>query len=193
MRDSVSMGASEKIHADSSQVLERPGNRLRDVFAGSFDSLFKSNQNLYQLFFSIVKKLNKFFSLSRAILVVRSPKDNNLKVIALKGQKIARQGLALTLPEKNSLLYNVCECCKMYTQNFPTHFEGNFIEKKLLIDDETSSIAICPIRNNGSIHGLLCLASPIIYAFDMFGQGFLDSVLEQFGRRIKKEIDRLHI
>jgi len=189
----ISAGASDINLADTCRARERQENRLSNVFAGSFNSLFKSNQNLYQLFFSFIKKLNKFFSLSKAILVVRSPRDNNLKVVALKGQKSIRQGLALSLPEKNSLLYNVFDDCEIYTQNFPKDFEGNFVEKKLLIDNETSSIAVCPIRNDDSTHGLLCLASPIIYAFDMFGEGFLDSVLEQFGKRIKKEIDRLHI
>lgn len=170
-----------------------PGGKLTDIFLKSFGSLFKNHKSVHELFFSLIKKLNKFFSLSKAILVVHSAKDNTLKVIAMKGRRRSWQGLALSLPEKDSLLYKIFRGKKIYSQNYPDVFGGNFIEKKLLLDTDTCSIVICPIKSNGSIHGLLCLTSPMLYAFGMFEEGFLEGVLERFSGFIEKEIDRLHI
>lgn len=169
------------------------GRRITNVFLKSFGVLFKKPQSIHLTFFSLIKKLNRFFSLSRAILVVRSLRDDSLKVVAIKGRKESREGLALTLPEKGSLFYRVFTTKAPYCENYPDGFPGNFIEKKLLLDGDTGSIAICPIKHDGTVHGLLCLASPVLYAFGMFENGFLDAVLERFGMLIEKEAKRLNI
>jgi hypothetical protein len=155
--------------------------------------LFKDRKNIYHLFFSLIKKLGKFFSISKAVLVVRSPEDNALKVIALKSRHHARHGLALTLPKRDSLLHRVFKSREVYSASYPGGFEGNFIEKKLLLEDDTGSVAICPVSVNGTMQGLLCLTSPVVYAFSMFEEGFLDGVLEKFGRSIAREMKRLYV
>ena len=167
--------------------------RISNIFLRSLGALFNHNKNIYDLFFCLTKKLNKFFSLSRSILIVRSHVDNSLKVIAMKGPQNARVGLALTLPEDNSLLYRVLHKKVIYTENYPNGFKGNFIEEKLLLDDDPGSIVVCPIEHNNHVQGLICLTSPAIYAFTLFKDGFLDSVLDRFGKSIEKEIKRLRI
>jgi transcriptional regulator with GAF, ATPase, and Fis domain len=169
------------------------GKRISNLFSRSFSSLFKTNRNIKHLFFAVVKKLNKFFSLSNAVLAVYSSNDDCLKVIAAKGPKGSKEGLALSLPRKNSLFYKVFEENQIYIQNYPADFEGNFIEKKLLLKGETSSIAICPIFYKESVMGLLCMTSPSLYAFEMFQDGFLDDILGQFGVRLRDKLDKLRI
>ncbi len=166
--------------------------RMSNIFLKSLSSLFRNNKNIYDLFFSLTKKLNKFFSLSRSILVIRSMRDDDLKVIAMKGPQNSRIGLALTLPRQNSIIYQVLGGKEIYTENYPHEFSGNFIERKLLLDDNPGSIAICPIKNDGDVCGLICLTSPALYAFTLFRDGALDAVLERFGKSIEREISRLY-
>ncbi|MEW5924069.1 MAG: hypothetical protein AB1746_08790 [Candidatus Zixiibacteriota bacterium] len=168
-------------------------NRMSDIFLRSLSSLFRNNKNIYDIFFSLTKKLNKFFSLSRSILIVNSDKDNQLKVIAMKGPQDSRIGLALTLPRQDSILYQVFNSRAIYTENYPHQFAGNFIERKLLLDDNPGSIAICPVKSDGNVRGLICLTSPALYAFTLFRDGALDAVLERFGRSIEREISRLRV
>ncbi len=177
---------------DRDDVSGEMGERIANVFERSFNSLFKNNNSLDHLFFSLIKKLNKFFSISRAVLVVHSPRDEKLKAIALRGRK-ARQGLALTLPKRDSLLYTVFNKGDIYAENYSGIFKGNFIENKLLMIDKASSLVICPIRFKGRINALLCLTSQTLFAFNMFENGLLDSVLEQLGKFIDLELRRLHI
>jgi hypothetical protein len=138
------------------------GNCLRSLTA-----LFRKDRNIYKLFFAITKKLNKFFSISTAVLVVHSVRDGHLKVIAIRKPKYAGKGLALSIPEKDSLLYRIFRNNALYTANYPSVSETNFIEKKLLLEEGTQSLAICPITYGGSLAGLVCFASPVPYAFDM--------------------------
>jgi hypothetical protein len=169
------------------------GQRLKDIFGQSFIPVFKNNGDIYQAFFALTKKLNKFFSLSRAILAVYSPARRKLKVIAMRSKNSVRKGLALTLSENNSLLYRVFKDGDIYILDFPDEIKVNFIETKLLIGRETASLAVCPVTSNDNIIGLLGLSSPIPYAFTMFDGGFLDGVLEEFGRLVESERNRLMI
>jgi len=167
--------------------------RIGKVFLRSLGNLFKSNKNIYDLFFSLTKKLNKFFSLSRSILVIHSNRDDCLKVIAIKGVRGSRVGLALTLPREGSLLYRVLDDGVTYTENYPDKFNGNFIEKKLLLDDDPGSIVVYPVLYNDAIQGLICLTSPALYAFTLFNEGVLDPVLDKFGKSIEREAKRLRV
>ena len=167
--------------------------RIASNLLRSMAALFRKQKNVYKLFFSITKKLHKLFSISTAVLVVRSTRDGHLKVIAIKRPTYSREGLALTLPEKDSLFYSVLRNPAIYTENFSPGFDGNFIERKLMLDDRTKSLAICPIITNGVVAGLVCFTSPAVYAFQSFQEGFLDPVLKQFGAVLGEEERRLNL
>ena len=162
-------------------------------FIKSLSVRLKKSRSIYEQFFCLVKRLSRFFTLSRAVLVVHSSHQDVLKVIAIKGVRLTRQGLALTLPEKDSLLYSVFREKRMYSEDFSSLFKGNFIERKLLLDKDTGSFAVCPIECDGSTRGLLCLTSPFPYTFSIFEEGLLNGVMERFGRLIEKEMQRLSI
>lgn len=162
-----------------------PGGNLAsrsvDFLIRSFMALFIKQKNINKLFFAIAKKLNRLFDITSAVLVVRSIQNGHLKVIAIKKENYSREGLALTLPDRDSLLYRVFRKASLHIENITGSFSGNFIEKKLLLDEGARILAICPITSNESVSGLLCLASPSPAAFDLFEQGVLDSTLNQLG------------
>jgi len=170
--------------------LSESSKRITDVFNNCFNSVFKNNKTIHDIFFCLTKKLNKFFSISNSILIVYSETDSCLKAIASKGSK-ARHGLVLSLPREDSFLYSILDQGQIFTQNYPEELDCNFIEEKLLFQEETNSIAICPVRCNGSLRALLCLTSPIHYAFSMIDEGMLDGILHKFGEAIYPELERL--
>lgn len=146
-----------------------------EVFVKSFDSVVGRSQNINKLFFSFIKKFNRHLPISRAALILHSAKDDTLKMIALKAER-AREGLTLTLPKENSLLYRVFRTNAIYTADYPFYFSGNFFERKILIDLETKSVLITPILTGGNNFGLVCLTSPQESAFKEYDEYTMERV-----------------
>ena len=164
-----------------------------ESLARSFAALFRRNNNIYKLFFSLCKKLNKLFSLSTAVLVVHSVRDNSLKVIAVKNSKHSPEGISLTLPDQDSLLHSVFNDGSLHIDNSLEHFSGNFFEKKLLLGEEANSLAIIPINHDGNRIGLFCLASPRTNAFDLLDESLLRPVTAQFGEVLAVAVSDLNL
>jgi transcriptional regulator with GAF, ATPase, and Fis domain len=167
--------------------------RSFDFLIRSFMALFIKQKNVNNLFFAIAKKLNRLFEITSAVLIVRSTHDSSLKVIAIKKEHYSREGLALTLPDHDSLLYRVLRKASLHIERKPDDFSGNFIERKLLLDGNARTLAICPIVSNNSVSGLLCLSSPSPSAFDLVEKGILDSTLSQFGSLMSRTAGKLEL
>ena len=154
----------------------------------SLKAMLSKPSDIYKVFFLFTKKLNRFFPISQSALIVYSKQDNKLKVIAMKGLKGARKGLTLTLPESNSLLYKVFADGQFYIQHHPQKFDGNFIEEKIIKDEDAKSLAVVPISQNGSRCGLICLSSPDQDVFASFENGTMDEILENFSKNLIKRM-----
>jgi hypothetical protein len=166
---------------------ERDNIDIPESILRSIDTIIKRPQNLRRLFFSFIKKLNRFCPVSKAILIVHSDSDEHLKVIAIKGEKSAHEGLTLTLPSDNSLLYSIFRSRVTYTAGNPFVFSGNFFERKLLLDGETKSLFVAPILLNGTAHGLVCLSSSNDGAFAEIDQGCLEQIIGKFSKVFRRK------
>ncbi|UCD17171.1 MAG: hypothetical protein JSV44_12085 [Candidatus Zixiibacteriota bacterium] len=193
MNTSVAQDENLTIPAEEANITDGNYQRLKDTFLRSVGSLFGKQKNLPKLFFSVTKKLSKFFSISGALLVVHCDHDDRLKVIASKKMRHSHEGLALTLPPQRSLIYSVFRSGRTYIENYPDNFRGNFIEQKLLLDDEAKSLVICPTIHRGLPNGLICFTSPVPYAFVMFEAGILKDITEKFGAVLNRELRFLNI
>jgi len=151
-----------------------------EITAHAFDSILGKAHNINKLFFSFLKKFNRYLPVNRAALVIHSGRDKTLKVIALKGET-AREGLALTLPAENSLLHRVYNSRAVYIANQPFYFSGNFIERKILLNPETKAVMVAPLFDGGNIFGLICISSQREGAFEGCDQGILDKVFGKLG------------
>ncbi len=173
--------------------VNRPDSGINNIIMRSVSGIFNRRQHLPAQFFAITKKLSKFFSISGAVLIVHSKKDDCLKAIALKGDSYTREGLAISLPKTMSLLYDVFSDNEPYIENYPDGFPGNFVERKLILGEDTRSIIICPTRHEGRPNGLICFASPVPYAFVLFEDGNFDAMSEKIGSVIHRNRNRLNI
>lgn len=175
-----------------SQLIQKENGMSENVLQ-SIKAVMSKPSDIYKLFFLFIKRLDKFFPISQSSLILHSQKENKLKVIAMKGEKGTRKGLALTLPEKDSLFYKVFHSNNCFIQHHPEKFECSFIEQKILKDDTALSMAILPIFQDKTKHGLICLSSPEQDAFVSFENGQLDEVLMNFNKYLIKKIPTINI
>jgi transcriptional regulator with GAF, ATPase, and Fis domain len=160
---------------------DTPVSRFQiEQFLRALSAISKRHNNIHKLFFTILKKVNKLLPLSTAVLVSFSHKDNSLRVIDIKKPGYTGESLSLILPDKQSLLHSIFRKKEIFTENDPLKFDGNFLEKKLLFDNETKAVAVCPIWTNSHVSGLICFTSTIPQGFDMLERGILGAIANQF-------------
>jgi len=166
---------------------------IESTFIRSCLSIFRERKTISQLFFCLVKKLGGLIDISKAVLAVSSSFDRSLKIVAAKGHRGSREGLAITLPKKNSLMYSVFFDKSIFVANELPPSVANFIERRILLDGRISSILIYPINHNDKTRGLFCLTSENGDDLTMFADGCLDCVMDRFGEKIDQEIKRTAI
>ena len=135
---------------------------------------------LSEEFTRLTKRLRKTIAVDKCILVLQRPSENRLAAVASWDHGVVRDGLAINLPHDNSLFEKVTEDGGLYTENFCGSFSGNFFERKLLIDNESRSFALQPLRHDGHLVGLVGMSSEKPMAFTLLEEGELGEVLDRF-------------
>ncbi|MCP4703226.1 MAG: hypothetical protein GY865_01340 [candidate division Zixibacteria bacterium] len=188
----VSTKSNRQENELDSQIIQTKNDIPKSALQ-SIKSALSKPSDIYKLFFLFSKKLNKFFTISRSSLILHSRQENKLKMIAMKSEKGARKGLALTLPENGSLLYKIFNKGLFHFQHYPKNSDCNFIEQKILKDKTALSMAILPIIQDNINYGLICLSSPDQDAFVPLENGLLDEILDGFGKNLIQRIPSTNI
>ncbi len=153
--------------------------------------ILDQNKPVSKRFFELVNRLNKFFSISRAVLIINDIKSDSLKMMAVWEQARFREGVMLTIPRKDSLLHRALGIRVIINRSasgeFPPEFQGNFIENNILFDKSTSSLAICPLFADATLVGITCLTSPVPFAFELIEEGYFDDIFRQLGEVLAGE------
>lgn len=152
--------------------------------------ILKQNKSVSTLFDEMTNKLSKFFSISKSVLILKDNYKNTLAVTSIWKNFQFQNGLTLTLPRKNSFLYEILNNKKIKSLPIFSKAPGNMIENKVLINESDSALAVCPMISEDIIQGLISFASPVPYAFEMIEEGFLEPVFEAFGRVLSDEYDK---
>ncbi|HOP08279.1 MAG TPA: GAF domain-containing protein [candidate division Zixibacteria bacterium] len=149
---------------------------------------FRDRGDLSETFFSITRELSKKYDIDKGVLVLRHDQDGKLAAISTWQRGFGRDGLALNLPTEASLLEKVAEDGRIYTEEFSGSFSGNFFERKLLLDDDTRSFVVQPLKSDGRVLGLMGFSSTQPCAFAMFEEGTVDRLADQLGALIQRKI-----
>ena len=155
--------------------------------------ILRQNKPAPILFHETINKLSKFFSISKAVLILRDLNKDTLAVTAIWKNFRFQNGLKLTLPRKNSFLYETLNNRKIKSLPIFSKAPGNIIENKIIINKSDSALAVCPIISEDLIYGLISFASPVPYAFEMIEEGYLGTIFEVFGRVLSDEYDKTNI
>jgi transcriptional regulator with GAF, ATPase, and Fis domain len=155
-------------------------DRLRD-----FPAYTNGETEPSELFFQLTRRLRSQFNINKGVLLLRSGAGAPLAAISTWHNGQTREGLAIKLPSESSLFEKVAKQGQVYTDNFCGSFTGNFFEKKLLLEDNSRSFVLQPIKHGAEVIGLLGFSSEQPTAFTLFEEGELDQIVSDFAAIIR--------
>jgi uncharacterized protein YigA (DUF484 family) len=173
-----------------SSIEERPNNgnyagRNSDNSILNLNELVKRGDSLSDIFLALTSHLRETFEINKGVLILRQEQPRKLAAVSTWNNGLGRDGLALSLPHDSSLFEQVAEQGEVYTEHFCGAFSGNFFERKLLLDDNSRSFVLQPLKSDGQVVGLLGYSSESATAFTMFEEGTLDSLADELGSVIE--------
>ncbi len=140
--------------------------------------------HLSQTFFELTARLQDQFEIDKGVLVLRQEEPRQLAAVSTWSGGLGRDGLAVNLPPEASLFEKVAEQGRPYTENFCEAFSGNFFERKLLLEDDSRSFVVLPLKCQGRVVGLLAYSSHSPTAFTLFEEDILGEIADQLGTAI---------
>lgn len=146
-----------------------------------------TDQGASGAFCELIKRLASRFSISKAVLLLRPDAEAPLAAVSTWNNGQIHEGLSIRLPSESSLFEIVAGQGDVYTENFCASFSGNFFERKLLLEDDSRSFVIQPLKHDGDVIGLLGFSSDEPTAFTMFEEGSVKSVFDEFARVIREK------
>lgn len=147
--------------------------------------------NLSQAFSELTQELTRDFDISIGVLVLRMQDTNDLAAISTWKNGAMRDGLTVSLPSQSSLFEKVAEEGLVYTEDFCEAFSGNFFERKLLLDENSRSFVVQPLKTDGKVVGLLAYSSDQPTAFAMFNEGAGYPLASKFADQIQSLMKQL--
>ena len=156
-----------------------------------FRELIRRGESLSEVFSALTKHLREKFNIDKGVLVLRQEQSAKLAAVSTWENGVCRDGLALGLPKETSLFEQVVRQGDVYTENFCGGFSGNFFERKLLLDEDSRSFVLQPLKSDGQVVGLLGFSSQTPTAFAMFEEGTLEPIAEEFASAIRVGKHRL--
>jgi len=157
---------------------KQPANDLIRVLA--------NQEELSEMFFEIIDFLKERYTLNKCVLIIKH--DNAvLSAISTWSNGLRQDGLTLNLPHKESLFEKVLEDGRLYTEYFFGSFSGNFFERKLLLDEQSRSFALQPLKSGGQVVGLVGFSSKNPTPFALMEEGDSADILNRFADRLSKQ------
>lgn len=136
---------------------------------------------LAEAFHALTDQLHKEYNIDKGVLVLRPDAGRQLAAVSTWHRGALRDGLRLNLPTESSLFEKVAEQGFVYTEDFCESFSGNFFERKLLLEDDSQSFVLQPLKCEGRVLGLLGYSSRKPMAFVTFEEGALDTICQKLG------------
>jgi len=110
---------------------------------------------LTDLFNKHVKNIQEKIPINKAVLLLNHYHTGMLAAISTWENGHLHDGLSIKLPSESSLFEKVISTGKNYQSNNCLEFEGNFFEKKLLLNEQSSSFLLQPLTVNDQVVALI--------------------------------------
>jgi len=141
---------------------------------------------LSETFSAVTRHLRKNYAIDKGVLVLRDEGSHRLSAISTWHNGLSRAGLRVNLPSDGSLFAKVAEEGQVYTEDYCGAFSGNFFERKLLLDDDSRSFVLQPLKCDGRVLGLLGYSSRRPTAFAMCEEGAWDELAGKLSSAIEQ-------
>lgn len=153
-----------------------------------FQTSYNGDSEPSEIFFELTRHLRSEFKINKGVLLLRPDAGSPLAAVSTWNNGQTREGLAIKLPSDSSLFEQVAKQGRVYTDSFCAAFSGNFFEKKLLLEDDTRSFVLQPLKHNGEVIGLLGFSSDQATAFTLFEEGAVEKVVADFTEIIRERL-----
>ncbi len=154
--------------------------------AHDLDRAFVNKQDPSEMFFEIIDFLKERYTLNKCVLIIKHDQAA-LSAVSTWRNGLRQDGLTLNLPHKESLFEKVLEDGRLYTEYFIDSFSGNFFERKLLLDEQSRSFALQPLKSDGQVLGLVGFSSKNPTAFALMEDGDSAEILNRFAEKLYKQ------
>ena len=120
-----------------------------------------ADTDISTVFDRLVLFLSERHKIDKGVMLVCGDEDGQLGVVSVWDERGLKAGLTLTLPAENSLFQKVVRSGEKMTLDLPPSFEGNFFERKLLVDESTSSMLLIPLSGESQVVGMIGFSSSL--------------------------------
>lgn len=145
----------------------------------SFEERPSTEVGVSEVFSQFTEQLLEKYNISRGVLILVDPSSSGLAAVSTWHEGTVRDGLSLNLPSESSLFAKIVEDGRVYTEDFCGAFSGNFFERKLLLDEDSRSFAVQPLKIDGQTVGLVGYSSDEPTAFAVFEEGVLEEAAQE--------------
>lgn len=159
----------------------------------NFESDIPEDANISEIFCELTRRLEVKFDINKGVLVLRHQNDNSFLAISTWNNGEFLDGLAISLPTKPSLFEEVAADGHVFSDSYGGIFSGNFFEKKLLLNNNSRSYLLHPLKHEGQIVGMLGYSSEEEMAFSVFEEGILFDVATKFSKIINDKRTDINI
>jgi len=143
-------------------------------------------QDPRDIFSVFTRHLEKVYAIKRGFLAIRDGDLTRFTAVASWRQGHERRNLSLALPQRGSLLQKVAEDGQVYAETFAQLYDGNMIERRLLMDDDTQAFMLRPLKHAGRVVAMLAYASDDENAFAAFNESVIDPLIDRFAEAIAR-------
>ncbi len=150
----------------------------------NFESDIPDDANISDIFCELTRRLEIKFDINKGVLVIRNKSENSFLAISTWNNGEFLDGLAISLPTEPSLFEQVAADGQVYSDSYAGMFSGNFFEKKLLLDNNSRSYMLHPLKHEGEIIGMIGYSSEEDLAFSVFEEGILVDITSKFAKII---------
>ncbi len=150
------------------------------------DSVLQTQESPQKIFSELTNILQRKYDIRKGMLALRHGDQTQFLAVATWNRGKSKKNLSLRLPTRASLFEKVAEHGQIYSETFAELFDGNLIEKHLLLDDETQSFVLRPLKHEAQVVALLGYSSDNPNAFVTFEEGFPDPFIERFAALIAR-------
>lgn len=133
-----------------------------------FESIRVSAPDPPDLFLRHTRILQRKYPISKGLLVIREKRGTRFIATATFSEQHTRANLNLRLPSESSLFDKVAEGGVVYSENCCEFFSGNRFERNLLLNWDSASFVIVPLKHGSRVVGILAYSSDQPEAFASF-------------------------
>ena len=166
---------------DNTNARESSYESACDRVTSDLEDILLDDPDPRALFNRLSRSLLQEFDIKKGFLALREGDQTRFLAIAAWKEGKTRKNLSLRLPNISSLFEKVVESGQIYSENFAALFDGNYMERQLLLDDDTVSFMLRPLKHDTRVVALIGYSSEVSEAFVAFEEGLLDPIFDRVG------------